>query len=101
MLDRIIKAEKITEEQLEKDRSGFKKLSVDLSRFKQPNKKKIDYSFQELGIAMESWFGSEQKKWLWSLFFKYQEDMIRDAFKVCKSRNIRKLNYLVGILKKL
>lgn len=62
--------------------------------------KKIDYSFQVLGLDMMAWFGKEKKSWLWSLFYKFDEGAIRDAFEVCKKAKIKKINYLLGILKK-
>jgi hypothetical protein len=60
--------------------------------------KKIDFEFQELGLELEQWFG---KKLYW-LFYKPEADLekVKQAFKVCRDKGIRKLEYLIGIIKK-
>lgn len=59
--------------------------------------KKIDYEFQQMGIELEPFYG----KVIWSLFYKYPLEKIRDAHKVCVERGVMKLAYLIGVIKNL
>lgn len=61
--------------------------------------KKIDYEFQALGLELQPFYG----KAIWSLFYKkgFTEEKIRKAHDIAKSRGVIKLNYLIGIIKKL
>ena len=63
--------------------------------------KKIDYEYQLVGLDMMKWFKGEREKWIWSLFYQYPLEQIKDGFTACKKQGNRKLKYLVGILKKL
>ena len=87
---------RINQEQELYEEQDYKPKSLkSLLKLKKPAKHKIDYSFQDLGIEMQSYF----KKIIWYLFHKYDELKIRDAFKICKEKGIKKVNYLVGIIK--
>ena len=68
---------------------------------KELKKHKIDYSFQELGITISQYFPKNQHKWMWSMFYKYSENQIRQAFKVCQEKKIYNIAYLKGVLKNL
>lgn len=57
--------------------------------------KKVEYSYQELGIDMQQYFGKN----VWYLFHKYKEQDIREAFAICQKKNIRKIPYLIGCIK--
>jgi len=59
---------------------------------------KIDYSYQELGIELQEYFGV---KWVWRFFYIYPESKIREAFKITKERGMTKPSYMVGVMKKL
>lgn len=96
-MDRISKSLSIYERQWEKEGKTLKKPVFEI---KKASKRKIDYSFQELGIEMQDYFTSAKKSLIWSLFYKFREDKIRDAFKVCKEKGIQNIAYLMGILKK-
>jgi len=58
---------------------------------------KADFRFQELGMEMQEYF----KQNIWYLFYKYDEFQIKDAFTICKNKGIKKINYLVGIIRRL
>ena len=69
-------------------------------------KRKIEYSFQELGLEMQKHFPKEQRGWMWSLFNPsasggYTENQIRQAFRVCQEKGILDVKYLRGVLKNI
>lgn len=78
-------------------KNPFKKVKFELPA---PQKHKIDFEFQELGLKMTDWFEGERKSWIWSLFYKYPVGVIREAFEVCKKSRNKKVKYLIGIIKK-
>jgi len=97
-MDRIERSEKIIEEGLKNNKNSFKKIGFDLSKLKK-NPRKIDFSYQALGLEMRNYFSGEREKWIWSLFYKkWSEEQIRDAFEICKKKNRKDLKYLIGIL---
>ena len=57
--------------------------------------KKVDHSYQELGIEMQRFFGRN----IWYLFYKYKEQDLRDAFEICKRNNKKSVGYLIGIIR--
>lgn len=71
----------------------------DIGKYKLKEEKKIDFEFQALGLEMKEYF----KENFWHLFHHkdYSVHKIREAFGICKKRKIYKLNYLVGILRRL
>ena len=74
-----------------------------LKRFSVPvikEKSKIEYSFQDLGKQMEIWFPKKEQRLMWSLFYKYSEGQIRDAYSAIKKTNVHSVPYLIGILKR-
>ncbi len=64
-----------------------------------PKKDKVQFEFQELGKELEPIYG----KVVWSLFYKpgFTEFKIKKAHEIASSRNITKLSYLIGIIRKL
>lgn len=56
----------------------------------------IRYSFQELGIEMEKFFGNKK---CWPLFYKYGEEELRLAFGECKKYNKPFVPYLIKVIK--
>ena len=72
------------------------KLSEKLKNYKiKKTKKRIDFSYQALGIELQKYFKTNT----WWMFHKYPENKIRDAFKVCKERGVNSIGYLIGIIK--
>ena len=67
-------------------------------RYSKPLEHKIEYSFQELGIELESYF---KNKRIWSMFHKvgYSENVMRYALKECQRRQIANVNYFEKIIK--
>lgn len=94
-MDRISKSLKIYEKQWEGEKKSLRKPVFEVKK----SDKKIDYSFQELGLEMQDYFGKNKKGLIWSLFYKFREDRIRDAFIFCQKKGIKDISYLVGILK--
>ena len=60
-------------------------------------KEKVEYEFQDLGIALQPIYG----KRIWAIFYKYSLPKIRDAVKIAERNNKQTFPYLIGILKKL
>ena len=58
--------------------------------------KKVEHSFQELGLELQQYFG----KGVWWLFYKYKEEDIRRAFGICQRNGKTNVNYLVGCIKR-
>ena len=58
--------------------------------------KKVDYSFQELGLELQQYFG----KGVWWLFYRYKEADIRRAYEICQRKGNKNVNYLVGCIKR-
>ena len=58
--------------------------------------KKVECSFQELGLDLHTYFGRN----VWWLFYKYKEEDIREAYEICKRRDIKNVNYLVGCIRR-
>ena len=56
--------------------------------------KKIDHSYQELAIEMQQFFGKN----IWYLFWKYKEQDIKEAFEICKRKEIKNVAYLIGCI---
>lgn len=69
------------------------------AKYQNINKRKIDHSFQELGIELEEYFGKSSR--IWAMFYKkgYTEHLMRYAMKECKQREIKNLNYFEKIIK--
>lgn len=65
------------------------------------DERKINYSFQLLGLDMADWFGKEKQKLIFSLFYRHKEEKLRDAFEICKKRGVKTINYFLGIIKKI
>lgn len=62
-------------------------------------KDKVQFEFQELGLLLEPIYG----KLIWTLFYKpwANEFKIRKAHEIAQARGITKINYLIGIIRKL
>lgn len=75
------------------DTKGNQKILFEIK----PSKHKFEY--QELCEELEPIYG----KLVWTLPHKpnFTEYKIRKAHEIAKSRNILKINYLIGIIKKL
>lgn len=60
---------------------------------------KHEWEYQELGVMLEPIYG----KGIWPVFYKpyATEYKIRQAHEIAKKRGITKLNYLIGIIRKL
>ena len=59
--------------------------------------KKVDYEYQEIGLAMENWFGKK----CWFIFYRPEAELqkVKEAFAKCRAKGIRKIEYLIGCLK--
>ena len=57
--------------------------------------KRIEHSFQELGIEMQRYFGRN----IWHLFYKYKEQDLREAFAICQRNEKKSVGYLLGIIR--
>ena len=75
----------------------FKKVGSDLKKYFTDKNPKIQYEFQELGQDMEAWFGKN----IWYIFYKPEAelDKVKRAFEICKKKNIKKIQHLIGIIK--
>lgn len=64
-----------------------------------PSEKRIEYSYQELGIEIENYFGKSSR--IWAMFHKkgYTEHLMRFALKECTNRSIKNLNYFEAIIR--
>jgi len=73
-------------------------LKAKYANFK-PSERRIDYSFQELGLEIEAYFGKSSR--IWSMFHKvgYTEHLMRYALKECMTRGVKNLNYFEKIIK--
>ena len=60
-------------------------------------KSKINFEFQQLGLEMQPLYG----KLIWTLFYTYNLEKIKDADKICRQKGITSLPYLVGVIKRL
>lgn len=58
--------------------------------------KRVEYSFQALGIEMEKFFGNKK---VWPLFYKFKEEDMRLAFEECKKYNKPYVPYLIKVIK--
>lgn len=61
--------------------------------------KKIDFEFQELGIALKDYFGIN----LFWIFYRAwcSEAKVRKALDICKAKGKKDVSYFIGIIKKL
>lgn len=66
-----------------------------------PVKPKIKYRYQELGLEMQKWFPQQEHGFMWSLFYRYHEDDIREAYRKIQFTNKHSVPYLIGIIKNL
>ncbi len=84
-------------DQIEETQHTFKKLEIDLSRYTTDMNPRIRYEFEEIGIAMDKWFGKK----CWFIFYRPEASLrkVKEAFKICQDKGIRKLEYLIGIIK--
>lgn len=66
--------------------------------FKEKHKgKKVDFEFQEIGLELNKWFG---QNCFWILSKPESElQKVKYALKVCQEKKIKKIGYLLGILK--
>ncbi len=60
---------------------------------------RFNHEFQELGVLLEPVYG----KAIWPLFYKpgFTEYKIREAHRIASERGIKKIGYLIGIVKRL
>lgn len=60
---------------------------------------KHEHEFQELGVELEPIYG----RGIWPVFYRPDatEYKIRTAHEIAKKRGITKLNYLIGVIKRL
>ncbi len=58
--------------------------------------KRINYSYQALGVEMEKFFGNKK---CWPLFYRYKEEDLRLAFQECKKYNKPYIPYLIKVIK--
>lgn len=60
---------------------------------------KFSFEFQELGTLLEPIYG----KGIWTLFYRagFTEWKIKEAHRIASERGIRKLGYVIGIVKRL
>ena len=67
-------------------------------RRKYYEKRKIDYEFQEVGLEMKEWFGGN----VFWIFYRPEAELnkVKEAFKICKEKGIKKVDYLLGVLSK-
>lgn len=63
------------------------------------SKRRIEHSYQELGIEIENWFGKSSR--IWAMFHKvgYTEHLMRYALKECTTRGVKNLNYFEKIIR--
>lgn len=60
---------------------------INLKNYKiKKNKKKVEYSYQALGLEIADHFKVETKKFWW-IFYKIKEDIIRHAFLHCQKES--------------
>lgn len=87
------------EDEIVKTKSMFDLLKDFSAPAQELKKSKVQYEFQELGLELEPIYG----KVIWSLFYKkgFTEFKIRKAHEIAQRRNITKVAYLIGIIKKL
>lgn len=72
---------------------------ADLIQIPVPKESKFSYEYQELGVLLEPTYG----KAIWGLFYKpgFTEYKIREAHRIASERGIKKIGYLIGIVKRL
>ena len=68
---------------------------------KELSKHKIESSHQAYAVEIRGNFPKEQEKLLWITFANYQEQDIRQAFRVCKDKGIYDVKYLRGVLRNI
>ena len=68
---------------------------------KKLSKIKIESSHQAYAVEIRDNFPKEQEKLLWITFANYQEQDIRQAFRVCRDKGIYDVKYLRGVLRNL
>ena len=61
------------------------------------NNPDFKYQYEELAHEMTSKFGRQ----MYVIFWRYPENKIREAFRVCNEKGIYKVAYLVGIINNL
>ena len=86
------------EEIINQQQFKFKKVGSDIKKYFTDKNPKIRYEFEEIGQDMEAWFGKN----IWYIFYKPEAelDKVKRAFEICKKKNIKKIQYLIGIIKK-
>ena len=79
------------------DLSGYTDLLKErAAQFKERTEgKRIDHSFQELGIEMQKYFNRN----IWHLFYKYKEQDLREAFAICQRNDKKSVGYLIGVIR--
>lgn len=67
-----------------------------------PPLKRIEFSYQELGIEMTKMFGEKFRNRIWPLFRdrRYNERIIKEAFERYKKGEAKGFLYFLGILNK-
>lgn len=65
----------------------------------QPSERKIEHSYQSLGLELEEYFGKSSR--IWAMFTKvgYTEHLMRFAMKECVTRGVKNLNYFEAIIR--
>lgn len=61
------------------------------------SKERIDFPFQEVGIAMQKVYGKK----VWPLFYREPLWKIQEAFKICTKKGTDSFPYLCGVIKNL
>lgn len=65
----------------------------------QHSERKIEYSYQSLGLELEEYFGKSSR--IWAMFTKvgYTEHLMRFSLKECMTRGVKNLNYFEAIIR--
>jgi len=59
--------------------------------------KKVNYEFQATGVSMSKKFKGN----IWFLFYKYPLRKIQEAYKICQSKGIYTIPFIIGVLNKI
>lgn len=65
------------------------------------DKHRISEQYQEICDEAETWFGKAQNRLIWSLPWRkgITDNKLRNALEVCKTKQIKDIRYLLGVLK--
>jgi len=63
--------------------------------------KKVKHEFQEVGLLLQEYYGKENRRIIWPLFYKHPLSKIKLAHQTVQNKGTKDIKYLLGVIKRI